>query len=168
MDLICWKILLTKGMSQFMGTMGESIPTDIIHISNPEHISTNSKGSKSESSSSSSSSRRRHSYNHPKPESDSFLSSGKTSHNKQNSHHSRSSSLSAVDFQSTQQEKEKVIKPHVWIRVPESDLTTVWTALSGFSTSLDTGNYGVIDVGIRVVRASRYLMSITGPLRSKW
>lgn len=57
--------------------------------------------------------------------------------------------------------------PQVWIRVPEPDLTTVWTALSGFEAMLDTGNYGVIAAGIRVVRASRYLTT-NGPLRSKW
>lgn len=42
-----------------------------------------------------------------------------------------------------------------WIRVPESDLSTVWSGLSGAQSVVDG-----IDVSIRVVRASRYLQGL--------
>lgn len=152
-DLIGWKVLLTKGMSQFLGATGESIPTDIIHIQNPPLPTTtqpvNTPSSRHQRH------RRRHSYQHHTQFSNIETTSSRA----------RRNSFS-IDETSSQQTSVK--SPQVWIRVPETDLTTVWTALSGFTTSLDTGNYGVIDAGIRVVRATRSLMSITGPLRSKW
>lgn len=151
-DLIGWKVLLTKGMSQFLGATGESIPTDIIHIQNPSSTATQPVNT---SSSRHQRHRRRHSYQHHTQ----FTQIESVSTRE------RRNSFSADEGSSQQ---ASVLSPQVWIRVPESDLTTVWTALSGFTTSLDTGNYGVIDAGIRVVRATRSLMSITGPLRSKW
>lgn len=147
--------MLTKGMSQFLGTMGESIPTDIIHILNPAPpVTVDTEGSDQDliPSKATRSRRRRHSYHH--------ATKDMTPQQLRR--------LSAGALESEYPNKQSVAKPQVWIRVPEPDLTTVWTALSGFSTSLDTGNYGVIDAGIRVVRASRYLMSTTGPLRNKW
>lgn len=164
MDLICWKIMLTKGMSQFMGTMGESIPTDIIHILNPEVTAPSSTTSTDSGSKDAKPRRRRHSYHH---QSQTFSSAGDSSSSR--TQHGRSQSVSAITpHQKHRDGPTAVQRPQVWIRVPEPDLTTVWTALSGFSTQLDTGNYGTIDAGIRVVRASRYLTATTGPLRNKW
>lgn len=161
-------------MSQFLGTMGESIPTDIIHILNPKKSEVSDvevDASSVPTAPSDHNRRRRHSYHHyPRTQSPDSLSFPSTSTSAERAcHKNRSNSLNAVDgSKSLQKDKIQVAMPQVWIRVPESDLTTVWTALSGFSTSLDTGNYGVIDAGIRVVRASRYLMSTTGPVRNKW
>lgn len=119
MDLIGWKILITKGMAQFLGHIGESIQTDILHILNP------------------------------------------------------SSATASIDINGKETKQTKfdttpVETPQVWIRVPETELSNVWAGLSGFTTVLDTGNYGEVEVGIRVLRASRYMMAVTGPLRSKW
>lgn len=164
MDLICWKILLTKAMAQFMGTMGESIPTDIIHILNP--ASTTSSSASSSNTATATPRRRRHSYNNQQNSRNS--PNHNTIRNRSNSHCPAGNSDSQQSNKHNNKQQHQVERPQVWIRVPESDLTTVWTALSGFYSSLDTGNYGVIDAGIRVVRASRYLMSTTGPLRSKW
>lgn len=162
-----------------MGTMGESIPTDIIHILNPDpHHDTPSSDLETTgaviAASSTASRRRRHSHHHHHHHPIPTASTSSTQHTHQPGHN-RSHSLSTLETE----QQQKLIrhnssssplpnKPQVWIRVPEPDLTTVWTALSGFSTSLDTGNYGVIDAGIRVVRASRYLTATTGPLRNKW
>lgn len=183
LDLIGWKILLTKGMAQFKGSLdGETIPTDIIHILNPSTLDSGSTAADRDGFSNSPDShskpqRRRHSYNHE------HSSRARPQHQKPRHHHhalqqdseasslqrARSYSVTQVDSQPNNTNNTSIIeRPQVWIRVPESDLTTVWTALSGFYTSLDTGNYGVIDAGIRVVRASRYLVYPTGILRSKW
>lgn len=179
--------MLTKAMARFMGSVGECIPTDIIHILNPP-TSTDSTNQSTKSSTIITPRRRRHSYNNqqssrttkshhqseqganantPLPSSSSS-SSASASRSRSNSIASSSSRLTNNTGTNPSSLQQKVERPQVWIRVPESDLITAWTALSGFYSSLDTGNYGVIDAGIRVVRASRYLMSTTGPLRSKW
>jgi ribonuclease P/MRP protein subunit POP8 len=88
MDLITWKLVVSKAMSQFLGITGQSIPLDILHVDN---------------------SVTQHSYD----------------------------------------------TPAAWIRVPETELSAVWSGLSGAR--------GVVndqDVSIRVVRASRYLQGL--------
>ncbi|KAA8897817.1 hypothetical protein TRICI_006651 [Trichomonascus ciferrii] len=53
-----------------------------------------------------------------------------------------------------------------WIRIPEPDLTSVWTALSGASCSVNI-TAATQTVGIRVIRASRHLMGVLGPQRGE-
>uniref|UniRef100_A0A060T7B8 ARAD1B22396p n=1 Tax=Blastobotrys adeninivorans TaxID=409370 RepID=A0A060T7B8_BLAAD len=93
-DLITWKLLINRTMSQFLGVTGESIPVDI---------------------------------------------------------------LKTVDDDTAQ----------AWIRVPEPDLTAVWTALSGATCPANLSQ-GPKEVSIRVVRATRHLMGIAGPQRGHW
>lgn len=87
MDLISWKLVVTKAMGQFLGITGQSLPVDILHIDNG--------GSK------------------------------------------------------------QSIGPGAWIRVPETELSTIWSGLSGARGVVD-GH----DISIRVVRASRYLQGL--------
>lgn len=49
-----------------------------------------------------------------------------------------------------------------WVRVPEQSLTQVWSALSGATSTIMGSNNDVIEVSIRVVRASRYLVGVAG------
>lgn len=53
-----------------------------------------------------------------------------------------------------------------WIRVPESDLTSTWTALSGATCSVNISGTAMV-VGLRVIRASRHLMGILGDQRGE-
>lgn len=181
LDLICWKIIVTKAMSQHLGLSGTAIPTDVIHIINPPRYQRNktvigpfpldkrrrpqrrylsANGSQSSLSDAASDTS-------PDPSYPDIVYK-----NKPNSRRSSVSSNNQQDSQSSQavlqQQQPPQLNPQAWIRVPESELTNAWTGLSGFATTVDTGNYGTISVGIRVIRASRYMPSVSGPLRNKW
>lgn len=206
LDLICWKIIVTKAMSQYMGVSGEAIPTDIIHIINPQiryqraksvigpfpvdrrrrtqrrYLSSNgSQSSLSDSSDTNNEYSISGTVVYKNSRSNSFgsficsasrrgssgsISSSHCNNNKNKNGNSNNSNVMAHD--DCLSSSNLVQNPQVWIRVPEQELTNAWTALSGFATIIDTGNYGTINVGVRVIRASRYLSSITGPLRNKW
>ncbi|VVT55829.1 uncharacterized protein SAPINGB_P004759 [Magnusiomyces paraingens] len=182
LDMICWKIIVTKALSHYMGLSGEAIQADIIHIINPQHVYKRTKSVIVPSTSRSTlnvHSRRPHRRYLPSNGSLSSLSDLSDNGSDTSSttvpcsiaHYYRSrreSSVIALDQQNAQEDDDATPKPQVWIRVPEQDLTNAWTALSGFVTTIDTGNYGSLHVGVRVIRASRYLSSISGPLRSKW
>lgn len=175
LDLICWKVIVTKAMGQHLGISGQAIPTDIIHVLNPRYqrsvinkrrrpqrrylSSTGSQSSLSDSSDIS-----------PDPSHPSIVYKTRgDSFSKPISR--RSSTCSSEDDctnNSLQDSEKQQQNPEAWIRVPESELTNAWTALSGFATSIDTGNYGTINVGVRVIRASRYLPSVSGSHRNRW
>lgn len=179
LDFICWKILLTECTTTRLAsnpataaTAGQpSVAVDIIQILNQlppsqrkDQSNSNKRGWQIR--------QRRHS------------TASSSSSAPAYQHYSKSSSQpplhslhedgaprrrgSVADQQQQEEQQDLPTSPQVWIRVAEADLTTVWTALSGFRTQLDTGNYGSLKVGIRVVRASRYLVASAGPLKNKW
>lgn len=217
LDLICWKIILKKALSTYLGISGEAIPTDILNIINPspwslQKYKQQKKKNIIPSSRSSNSSvynsryfsiwgdpnsnynnkrntrysararrnRRYLSYTGSESSlSDSaesiFSVSSYTKRFLSNcSPQSKNSTLNLHQENDTDNSLEEeydpsiVRNPQVWVRIPEQDLTKVWMALSGFSTSIDTGNYGNITVGVRVIRASKYIFSTTGAYRNKW
>lgn len=189
LDLICWKVIVTKAMAQQLGASDQTIPTDIIHIINPRYQRPalnkrrrpqrrylSSNGSQSSLSDTSDASC---DPSHPtivyKTRSDSFNSVSSKSSSRRNSTCSTDEQYSSMAFsnleklqQYQQQQQETQQNPEAWIRVPESELTNAWTALSGFATTIDTGNYGTLNVGVRVIRASRYLPSVGGSHRNRW
>ncbi|ODQ63281.1 hypothetical protein NADFUDRAFT_48173 [Nadsonia fulvescens var. elongata DSM 6958] len=57
-------------------------------------------------------------------------------------------------------------RAQLWIRVPQPDAVKVRSALSGFSSSMDLLNGQRDEVFLRVVRASEYLIGVTGPRRA--
>lgn len=175
LDLICWKIIVTKALSQYLGLSGDAVQADIIHIINPQHIYNRSKSVIVPTPVSKRKRPQRRFL--PSNGSQSSLSDLSDAEPRSIAHYyrtRRSSTSSNTSIKTTDSTDDAsssnstIQNPQVWIRVPEQELTNAWTALSGFVTSIDTGNYGTLNVGIRVIRASRYLSSLTGPLRSKW
>lgn len=179
LDLICWKVILTKAMDQQLGISGQAIPTDIIHILNPDqslqqqsnldkrriphrrYLASSSSPSDQDQSSLSSSA-------------DSIVNDNENDSNGNfdsasigGSYANQNSTCGGTPSLNPNNQKVQ-INPEAWIRVPESELTHIWAALSGYATTIDTGNHGTIRVGVRVIRASRYLPSVCGRRRNKW
>lgn len=221
LDMICWKIILKKALSTYLGISGDAIPTDILHIINPSswalqkykqrksiiissggnrHFSTwdshCNNNSNNRNTRYSARARRNRRYL-SSTGSESSLSDSAESIFSVSSYTKRffSSTGEAASSYSQQQQPNNALinssknrkqyedenddmmeeydpsivrNPQVWIRIPEQELTKVWMALSGFSTSIDTGNYGNVNIGVRVIRASKYINSTTGTYRNKW
>lgn len=193
LDLICWKVIVKKALVQYLNICGQTIPSDIVHIINPRHprnplhtldrrrrfqrrhlSSTSSQSSLSDGSDINTDP------SYPgiiyKRRSDGFIALPNESSSRRSStssnddiNHSKTSNQELQRLkQYQQQQQEAQENPEAWICVPESELTNAWTALSGFVTSIDTGNYGTINVSVRVIRASRYMPSVSRSRRNRY